>query len=180
MLKGVKTVKRILIIAVVLVLIIVVYKLLTAGPAIKPITNNIIKLRLANNPLDKAKIISSTDNLVNKINNDDVKSQWSEIIDCVNKGCSDKKYFDFLIVLFNQYGDKLARSDLLLNLLAVERYWGTDEVITFSKAMSFVDDEISRSHSKSMKDKWDELVKCNNQCEKENDLFFELIQLIVN
>jgi len=178
--KGAKIAKRILIIAVILIVGILLYKLITAGPAIQPTANNIIKLRSATNPLDKAKIVSSTDNFIEKIGNDKLSEQWSKIINCVNEGCHDTKYFDFLIVLFTQYKDKIPQSDLLMNLLAVQRYWGTDEVVTFSKSMTFVDEEIEKSHSQSLEKKWAEIIECNNQCADKNSLFLSLIQLIIS
>ena len=177
--KGVRIAKRILILAVIVLVVVLVYKFLTAGPAVKPVANDIIKLRSATNPLDKAKIISSTDNLIKKMNNKEVTAQWDVITECINKGCSDNKYFDFLIILFTQYKDKIAQSDLLMNILAVQRYWRTDEVVTFSKAMSYVDEEIGKSRSSTLKNKWKEVIECNNQCAKNNDLFLQLIQLVI-
>ena len=177
--KGVKVVKKVLILAVIIIAAFLLYKLLTAGPAVKPTANNIIKLRSAANPLDKAKIVSSTDNFIKKMNNKEVSEQWDKLISCINEGCSDNKYFDFLIVLFTQYKSKLPREDLLMNLLAVQRYWDSDEVVTFSKAMSYVDEEIGKTHSQSLEKKWQAIVDCNNQCPEKNSLFLEMIQLII-
>jgi len=178
--KGAKIAKRVITLLIILAVIIVGYKFLTNEPGIKPITENIIKLRITENPLDKAKIISSTDNMITKLESDEVKERWNQLTKCLNKECSDTQYFNFLIILFSQYPEKLAKTDLLLKILAIQRYWGTEEVVEFSKAMSYVDEEIQKMPSNTVKKKWQNVIDCNNLCDKKNDYFLELIQSVLN
>lgn len=178
--KGVKIAKRLIVLTVLVIIIFFAYKFITAAPAVKPIASNIVQLKSQTNPLDKAKIVSSTDNLVRDLSNQEVQEQWDLITKCINTGCTDKRYFDFLIILTTQYQDEIANSELLLNILAVQRYWGTDDVIMFSKAMSHVDEQIEQTQSRTLKKKWEEIISCNNECPESSDLFLGLIHALVN
>ncbi len=178
--KGVKIVKRVLILLLIIAVIFFIFKLVIAGPAIKPIASNAIQLRFEGDQLKKAKIISSTDSLIKKTNNKDVIEQWEKITSCLNEGCEDYQYFNFLIILITDYREEIPNSNLLMNILAVQRYWGTEEVIKFSKAMSFADEEIEKMQNREIKKKWEQAVACNNDCPDKNTLFLKLIQLIIN
>ncbi len=177
--KGVKTVKRVLILIVIIIIAIVVYKLITAGPAIKPVADNVIRLRSVSDPLEKAKLVSETDSLVADMEKKEVSERWQQITNCLNQGCNDKQYFDFLIVLFTKYQSEMAKSNFLLNILAVQRYWDAADVITFSKAMSYVDEEIEAMQRNDLKKTWTRIVECNNECAENNSLFLELIRQVL-
>jgi hypothetical protein len=177
--KAMKLAKKIFIISIILLVGILLYKIVSSEPAIKPLANNIISLKFTENPLEKAKIVSSTDNLIKRIENKEISKQWEGITKCITESCPDKRYFDFLIVLFTQYKKEIPRSDLILNILAIERYWGTEEVITFSKAMTYTDEEIEKLQSRTIKKKWEEVLLCNNICQNKSDLFLDLIKNII-
>ena len=99
---------------------------------------------------------------------------------CLGTSCPDEAYMDFVLVTVTVYEKELPESPLLINLIAVAKYWGDQEhILDFSKALSMANDQIDSLKNKNAHKAWEEIVQCNNTCNEKNDLFFELISAIV-
>ena len=66
----------------------------------------------------------------------------------------------------------------MINVIAAHRYWKSDEVIEFSKAVSIADDQIVSLKDKKAQKAWSEILACTD-CSNRNDLFFVLLGEIV-
>ncbi len=156
------------------------FKILGSNAPINPIISDTIDLRNAEDPVRKAQLITELDDLVQQAENEDVSEQWSRMTSCLATSCPDEAYFDMILVTVAVYENKIPQSALLINLIATNKYWGDPEqVIEFSKAMSTADEQVNELDSRNAAKIWSEIVACNAVCPERNDLFFDLINVIV-
>ena len=166
-------------ILVIIVLIVVGAKIFGSKAPIKPMILNAIELRQTTEPLKKANMISELDDLVSQADNAHVTEQWEALVECLATGCHDGLYSEFILAIALEYQDKLPHSALIINIISTNRYWGSESVIEFSRAMTLVDEDIQKLDSRKIEKKWDEIVECNGVCAEKNDLVFDLVGLIM-
>ena len=170
-------------IAGILVLVLAVFviaSLFGSNAPIKPTIHKSIELRNATNPVEKAKLISDLDDLIAQTENQELKDQWDRMMQCLATSCPDEAYLDIVLVTVSAFEKDLPESAVLINIIAVGKYWGNnDHLLEFSKALSMANDQIDELNSKSARKKWQEIVECNGTCSEKNELFFELIESIV-
>lgn len=160
--------------------IIVVAKILGSDAPIKPIILNGIELRNADDPVQKAELVSLLDELVQQAENEDLSDQWYRMTKCLSDGCPDGAYFDLVLATAAIYEEDLPQSPILINLIATNKYWSDPEqVVEFSRAMTLADDQVHELKSRRADSVWSDIVECNAVCDEKNDLFFELIEIIV-
>ncbi|RJQ21405.1 hypothetical protein C4580_02595 [Candidatus Woesearchaeota archaeon] len=167
----------------ILVLVVAIFaaaSLLGSDAPIRPIITKGIELRSAESALDKARLISDLDDLVTQADNEDIKEQWDRMTSCLSTSCPDEAYLDLVLVTVAAYEHELPESALLINLIAVGKYWGESErLLEFSRAMSIANDQIEELESKNARKQWQQIIDCNGTCPEKNDLFFTLVQTIV-
>jgi len=167
-------------VAILLGVIFLVASLLGSNAPVKPIIIDSIELRKAQDPVQKARLISELDDLITQSKNNDLKEQWDRMTQCLGTSCPDEAYLDLVLVTVSVYEKELPESPLLINIIAVAKYWGDqDHLLDFSKALAAASDQIDLLKNKNVRKTWEQVVSCNNTCPEKNDLFFELILAIV-
>jgi len=130
------------------------------------------------NSVEKAKDITKIDEIVTDLDNTQITDAWLSMLDCLKEQCVPDDYFNFIMIVINEKSNDLTYSNLLTNILITQRYWGTENIVDFSKALTAANTDIDTLHNKAVSDKWDDIVACNGVCAEKNDLFFQLIQTL--
>ena len=166
-------------VAILLIAVIIIASLLASDAPVKPIIYKSIELRNATDPVQKAKLITDLDDLILQTENTEVIDQWTRMMGCLGTTCPDEAYLDLVLVTVAQFENELPESALIINLIAVSKYWGNQEnILEFSKALSIANDQLEELGKKQVRKNWQQIVDCNGTCPEKNDLFFDLIEAI--
>ena len=130
------------------------------------------------NSVEKAKDIAKIDEIVTDIDNTAITDAWLSMLDCLKEKCVPDDYFNFIMVVINEKSHDIKYSNLLTNMLVTQRYWGTENIVDFSKALTAANTDIEALHNKAVSDKWQEIVDCNGVCAEKDSLFFEIISIL--
>jgi len=149
----------------------------TGGPDQTPdLIPTIVKLyQHKDNSVEKAKDITKIDEIVTDMDNTAVTDAWLSMLDCLKEQCVPDDYFNFIMIVINEKSHDIKYSNLLTNILITQRYWGSENIVEFSKALTAANADIDVLHNKAISNKWDEIVACNGVCPEKNDLFFGLL-----
>ncbi len=165
-----------LIFLIFLALLTAVYQFTKAEPG-PEIVVNVIELRSEQQTLVRSQLISRTEDLVQETGSRAVQSEWGALSDCIGGTCEDTNYFNFIQTVVHE--TSIPHSALLTNIIATYKYWGTDQVVLFSRAMTEVNEGIGQLYSRTAQETWKKIVACDGQCGEENELYFSLIKSIV-
>lgn len=161
----------------ILILIVILATMITTGPSVEPIILNTISLRNVEDPVTKAQLISVLDELVADTQNAPINEQWGRVTSCLGQKCPDDAFFDTIFVVASEYSPTLPNSELVMNILFVNRYWNDDEkVVEFSKSLSAIDAAVPLLNDREVERDWNKVVECNNACSEKNDLYFEMLR----
>lgn len=139
---------------------------------------NVIALRKGPPELvKKSVLITTTNRLVEGLNNKRIQNEWNGLAECMSKGCSDIDYYNFIVTVITQ--KRVQNSDLIYNLILTNKYWGTNEIIEFSQALTKVDDGVDTLGSREVQKDWSEILECDGKCPEKDDLFFQMIKASV-
>lgn len=179
--RGIGTIIYAVIAIVILVVaVVIIVNVMSGDPPAKSLIFKSLELRKAQNPVDKADLISSIDDLVADTDNSEIKDQWERMTKCLATNCPDEAYLDMVLVTVASYESEIKESALLINIIATAKYWGDNEhLLEFSKALSIANEQITLLENRNAEKEWDEVVKCNGVCPEKNDLYFNLITTIV-
>lgn len=166
-------------ILLIIIAVIISLSVFVKEPSVKPILAKSIELRNATDPVRKAKLITDLDSVISESKNENLVSQWGRMTECLSTRCPDEAYFDLTLITLAQYPEDFPESELLVNVIAVNKYWGDNEhLLEFSKSLSAATDKVSELKSKNAKKIWDQIVACNGVCAQKNDLFFDFIKVV--
>ena len=126
----------------------------------------------------RAKDITKIDEIVTDLDNPEITDAWMSLLDCLKENCLADDYFNFIMIIINEKSSDIKYSNLLTNILITERYWGTENIVEFSRALTAANTDIDALHNKEASDKWQDIVECNGACPEKNDLFFDMIQIL--
>jgi len=132
------------------------------------------------NSVEKAKDITKIDEIVTDTDNTEITDAWLSMLDCLKEKCVPDDYFNFIMIVINEKGHEIKYSNLLTNILITQRYWGTENIVEFSKALTAATKDIEALHNKEVSAKWQEIIECNGECPEKNDLFFQTIGLLTS
>ena len=138
---------------------------------------NIIKLRTESQTLSRSQLITETDDMVKSTKDRSLMGEWSTLTQCLPQGCPDDDYLNFIGLVTQQMD--IPNRDLIQNIIITYRYWGTDEIVRFSKAMTAVTRSIEDTYSRSLEEKWKGIIECDGKCAEKNDLYFQAIEIAV-
>lgn len=130
-------------------------------------------------PVVRAKAVTNIDDAVRSLRNDAISESWQTVLSCLQQGCVPDDYFNFIAVVIQEKKEEAVNSDLIFNILIVQRYWGGENIVEFSKALAAANDEVEQLRSKAASDKWSDIVECNGACPEKDDLFFEMIKIVL-
>ena len=167
-------------IVIIVVAVAVIFSLLVGEPPVKGIIYKSIELRKSTEPVERANLIQSLDDLVTEADNQDVKDKWNRMMQCLASSCPDEAYLDMILVTVASFEEEIPESAVLVNIIATAKYWGNPErLLDFSKAMSMANEQIEKLDDRKAVKLWQQVVECNNACPEKYDLYFELIGTIV-
>jgi hypothetical protein len=160
--------------------VVVVAMFMGNNAPIRPLIHKTIELRDASDPVDRADLITTIDDLAAQSGSDAIKDQWDRMLQCLATACPDVAYFDLILVTVANFEEDIPESALLINIVATAKYWGDSEnLLEFSKALSIANEQIDDLDSRKANKLWGEIVDCNGVCPEKNDLYFDLIRTIV-
>lgn len=167
-------------IIIIVAAVMVIVKVMSGEPPVKPIIYKSIELRKATDPVDRANLISNLDDLVAESDSTEVKDQWDRMTKCLSTSCPDEAYLDMVLVTVAAFEKDIPESALLINIIATAKYWGDPEhLLEFSKALSIANEQVTETQDRKIEKAWEEIVKCNNACPEKNDLYFDVIATVV-
>jgi len=165
---------------VVLGIIIFIASMLGSSAPIRPLIYKSIELQAATNPVEKADLITTIDDLVMQTNNEDIKDQWDRMLPCLGTVCPDEAYLDLSLVTIAAFEKEVPESTVLINIIATGKYWNDpDRILEFSKALTLANEQVEDLDNRKAERIWDQIVECNGECSEKNSLYFELVKAIV-
>lgn len=160
--------------------IITVAWLLAAPSPYAPLILDAIQIRgVGNNSIEKARIVDDMDKNIARVNEKGILDKWDSLTECLNSGCSDDELFDFILSVVISKPDKVMHSKLVADVIVAGRFWGSEDILKFSKAVTASNEGVAAINSKDVDKKWEQIVLCDGVCTEKNDLVFEEIGLIV-
>lgn len=135
--------------------------------------------QVGNNSLEKARVIDDMDKNIAQVKDDSVLAKWDVLTNCLNEGCPDDDLFDFILSVVIAKPEKVLHSKLIADVIVAGRFWGSGEVLQFSKSVTSANDAIAVLKVKEIDKKWDQIVVCDGQCSEKYDLIFEEVKLII-
>ncbi len=178
--KWARVLTYIIIILVIIALAMFVKQVLS-GPSATNLMIDTIELYSNNDTIERAELISAIDTNVKKLESESIITQWDTLTGCIGaNSCSQDNYFDLLLLVAVEQADSIPNSDIIVNIITVNRYWGNpDKIIEFSKALSKADEQIELVEEKTIKNKWQEVVYCDGKCPEYHPLFFDFVRLLL-
>ncbi len=167
-------------ILIILAAVVVIAKVMGSDAPYRPIIYKTIELRKAASPVEKANLITNIDDLVVQADSVEVKDQWDRMMQCLATACPDEAYLDMVLVTVAAFEQDIPESAVLINVIATAKYWGDpNHLLDFSKALSIANDQIESLDNRKAEKVWEQIVECNGVCPEKNDLYFDLIGIIV-
>jgi len=166
-------------IGILLTVFVLAYNFFTPVDVAQPLVLSMVELRnSAGDPVRKAKLVAGIDGLIAD-SSETIQDQWGYMVECLPTGCVDDEYFNMILVVVQEEQEKLPQANTITNIIIAHRLWGGESVVEFSKALSEASDAVDLAKSKQVRNKWNEIVECNGECAQMNDLFFEIISLLL-
>ena len=167
-------------IAILVVAVVAVIIVLKGPDPFAPLILDAIAIRnVGNNSIAKAKIIDDMDKNIEKIKDKETLDKWEELTNCLDAGCVDDVLFDFVLSIAIAHPDKVPSAKFVADMIVVGRFWGSGDVLKFSKALTSANEAVAAINSKDIDKKWDQIVACNGACAEKNNLIFDEIKLVV-
>jgi hypothetical protein len=162
-------------------IVISVFNAIGFAPSPSGLIESTIKLRGMTEAVPRAALITEMDKNVQAIENSAITAHWALLSGCVaSNSCTQDDYFDFLLIIAMEEPDDVPNSELITNLITVNRYWGQPEhIIEFSKALTAANDQVRALQMQAIDGKWQETVRCDGKCPEYHALFFELVRLLI-
>ncbi len=134
---------------------------------------------VGNNSLEKARIVDDMDENMERVGDNTVIDEWDKLTSCLDAGCSDDSLLDFILSVVITKPEKVPHARLIADVVVAGRFWGSGDVLKFSKAVTAANDGVAVLNSKSVDKKWDMVVACDGRCAEKNSLIFDEVKLIV-
>jgi hypothetical protein len=166
---------------ILLAVIIAFFSLFSSSATIQPLILNTITLRNhADDSIIRAEAITELNSLVDRLDSSGINEGWRAMASCIPQGCSDDDYMNFIAYGVNDHGNDLAHGEVIKELIKVHRFWGDEtNVIVFSQSLTNTNNLVNSMHVSTALNLWNDLVVCNGECAEFDDLFFEIIEVIV-
>ncbi|MBN1644995.1 hypothetical protein JW851_03080 [Candidatus Woesearchaeota archaeon] len=147
----------------------------------KPLILNTINLRANfDNPVARAEAITEINKIVADLNDAGINEGWRAMAACIPETCSDDEYMNFILSAVNNRPKDIEYSEIIKELVKVHRFWGdSTNVIVFSQSLTNTNNLVNELHFSTAVNAWNRIVECNGECEDYDNLFFDLIKIIV-
>ncbi|MBW2968974.1 hypothetical protein KY304_01635 [Candidatus Woesearchaeota archaeon] len=166
---------------ILIAMIFALVSLMSDRSSIQNLIHSTIKLRdNIEDPVVRAKAITDINSLVQELDNSGINEGWRAMAVCIPEGCSDDEYMNFIISAINEYPKDIEHGYIVKEIIKVHRFWGDSaNVIEFSESLTESNKLITELHSSKAANLWNDIVSCNGECEEFDNLFFEMIGVIV-
>lgn len=167
-------------VAIVIVTIVIIASVLGSDTPVEYLISKSIELRKAEDPVQKAQLITEIDDIITNSDSEEMLDQWNRMMGCLGTSCPNEAYLDLILVTTAEFEGELPQSALLINVIAAAKYWGdTEHLLDFSRALSMANEGIDELANKKARNAWQDVVDCNNTCPEKDDLLFDLIEILV-
>lgn len=145
--------------------------------------NKVLELRESSKQADTLKIannVADIDLYLKGLNDaTSLLAPWQKVVACVYNSCDDKVFVDLI--------DTFAIKDLtnidhqsVHSLIETYNYWDGKNTLLFSSSLTKTNKLILDNYVPGTIGKWNEMIKCNGQCENFTPLLFELMGMMLN
>ena len=160
--------------------VVLLFSAFSSEPPYKKIILDAIELRNAgNNSVARARLVAELDVLVQNTKRTEIKTHWQRVTECLPE-CEDDTFFDLIVASAIEGNKKVPQAKLVGDLVVANRFWGANDVVEFSRALSAADESISLMRSKLLDRQWQAIISCDGKCDEKNNLFFDLIRVVVS
>lgn len=144
---------------------------------IEEVVLNTLELRSSTKGLvEKSRLITQTNEIVDTMHNNAVEFAWQNLSGCLSTRCDDVQYLGFIEAVAKE--TSLKDKNMILNVVRLRNSWGAGDLIKFSKAVTDIDKELKSSPQELYK-KWQEVIACDGKCSDMNNLFFDMIGIVL-
>jgi hypothetical protein len=163
-------------------LIISAWQMFKEKPSPAQLMIDAMTLRTTNDTVGRAEIITEMDRQVKMIKSNGITAQWASLSACIAaNSCNQDDYFDFLLMIAVEKPKEAPHSEIIVNAITANRYWGNSEkILEFSKALSDANAQVDDLGLKTVRNKWQEIIQCDGKCPRYHDLFFEFVRLLIS
>lgn len=167
-------------ILVIIALVVGAVQIIRGPPPAKDLILNTIALQSAADQVAQAKLITDMDKMAKRLDNPAITTQWVSLTACAaQKACTDDDYFNLVYAAAAELPEHVPNAQLVLDLVAANRYWGSERIVEFSKALASANDQVAALQVSAVSTQWDNVVACAGTCPEYHQNFYELIRLIV-
>lgn len=142
----------------------------------------ILDLRVAaakNDTVKTSLLVTKIQDLVAAQKSSVLGERWDAVALCLAKMCSDAEFLRFVTAVATEAeGKGSASGALILNLLAVNQYWQTDNTVRFSEAVTSVDRSVSQLNQTQLSSSWSVIVGCAGKCHERESLLFSFFDAL--
>jgi hypothetical protein len=144
------------------------------------VVQKIILLRQYSNSRDlvnTAESVSGINKQIESVDIAELRAAWRNIVDCVFDKCADNAYVNMIDALSMMQIEN-QRNGAIHSVVETFKLWTGKNQLYFSDSLSQTNKLLIQLDNKDVNKAWQELVKCNGQCEGFSDLTISLIQEI--
>ncbi len=155
----------------------------SAQAALIPILlRQVLDLRIAaakNDTVKTSLLVTKIQDLVAAQKSSVLGERWDAVALCLARECANAEFLRFVTAVATE-ADRLgsASGSLILNLLAVNQYWQTDNTVRFSEAVTSVDRSVSQSNQTQLSSSWNAIVDCAGKCPNKESLLFSFFDAL--
>lgn len=166
---------------IIIAVIFALVSLFSSKFSIQPLLLNTVYLRANfDDPIARAKAITEINTIVADFDDSGINEGWRAIASCITEGCTDDDYMNFIMAAVNSRPGDIENAAVITELIKVHRFWGdTTNVIVFSQALTNTNNMVNDLHFSTAVNVWNRIIECNGLCEEYDNLFFELIKVVV-
>ncbi len=143
---------------------------------ILPVVLQLRKFHVSGDLVSGAQKVTQLETLVRSSGNEALNSAWGALALCVARRCDDAGFLAFIRVLAHEDArSQKAPGAFIVNLLQAREYWGSDNTVKFSEAVTAVDAEVQRRGG-ALLNQWKSIVACAGKCSDADARYFGLLE----
>lgn len=128
--------------------------------------------------IETAQKVSDIDEEINTMNNTKITNNWETITLCLAENCSEEDFIEFILTVILEKQEEISNGEIIEGLLTANKYWNTDNVVKFSKALTETNQNINLLNDATISETWFKIIDCNGICIEKEELIFEIIKLL--
>ncbi len=154
---------------------------LQGGPVVQQTKSGILSLVLdlhqayqKKNTIDQASLVTQVDTIVKNVQSSALRQAWETLALCLAGQCAETNFLEFVRVLASEKTQ--ANGQLILDFLAADTYWNTENTIRFSEAVTNVNAAVQGTNSPGLVSAWKKTVDCAGNCSAKTSIMFSFLE----